>query len=140
MAIAQASVEHDGIDAEWPTASRLSPSLTRPTKTPTIRAACSATSPAPVPDCAAPGGQSSLAPASSRSRASLERPAIAPRARPPTPSETPEPETPPATGDEHGGVEDLAWAGVAVAAEAATLGVRLLSRAVEAVRKPADRG
>ena len=41
---------------------------------------------------------------------------------------------------EHGGIEDLAWAGVAVAAEAATLGVRLLSRAVEAVRKPADRG
>ena len=40
---------------------------------------------------------------------------------------------------EHGGIEDLAWAGVAVAAEAATLGVRLLSRAVEAVRKPADR-
>lgn len=36
------------------------------------------------------------------------------------------------------GVEDLAWAGVTVAAEAATLGVRLLSRAIEAVRKPAD--
>ena len=63
-----------------------------------------------------------------------------PSAPSPPPSETPEPETPPATGDEHGGVEDLAWAGVAVAAEAATLGVRLLSRAVEAVRKPADRG
>ena len=40
---------------------------------------------------------------------------------------------------EGGGVEDLAWAGITVAAEAATLGVRLLSRAVEAVRKPADR-
>jgi hypothetical protein len=60
-------------------------------------------------------------------------------ARPPAPSGTPEPETPPAGDAEHGGVEDLAWAGVAVAAEAATLGVRLLSRAVEAVRKPADR-
>jgi hypothetical protein len=60
--------------------------------------------------------------------------------RPPSaPSPTPEPETPPKTSTEHGGVEDLAWAGVAVAAEAATLGVRLLSRAVEAVRKPADR-
>jgi hypothetical protein len=35
-------------------------------------------------------------------------------------------------------VEDLAWAGITVAAEAATLGVRLLSRAVEVVRKPAD--
>jgi hypothetical protein len=63
-----------------------------------------------------------------------------PSTRPPAPSPAPEPETPPATGTEHGGVEDLAWAGVAVAAEAATLGVRLLSRAVEAVRKPADRG
>ena len=62
-----------------------------------------------------------------------------PSTRPPAPSPAPEPETPPATGTEHGGVEDLAWAGVAVAAEAATLGVRLLSRAVEAVRKPADR-
>lgn len=59
--------------------------------------------------------------------------------QPPDPSSTPEPETPPATDTQHGGVEDLAWAGVAVAAEAATLGVRLLSRAVEAVRKPADR-
>jgi hypothetical protein len=37
------------------------------------------------------------------------------------------------------GVEDLAWAGITVAAEAATLGVRLLSRALEAVRGPADR-
>jgi hypothetical protein len=37
------------------------------------------------------------------------------------------------------GVEDVAWAGITVAAEAATLGVRLLSRAVEAVRKPTER-
>jgi hypothetical protein len=53
----------------------------------------------------------------------------------PAESEGATPPTPP----EHGGVEDLAWAGIAVAAEAATLGVRLLSRAVEAVRKPTDR-
>jgi hypothetical protein len=46
----------------------------------------------------------------------------------------------PAPAPERGGVEDLAWAGIAVAAEAATLGVRLLSRAMEAVRKPGDRG
>jgi hypothetical protein len=39
---------------------------------------------------------------------------------------------------EHGGVEDLAWAGIAVAAEAATLGIRLLSRAMDAVRRPPD--
>jgi hypothetical protein len=50
-----------------------------------------------------------------------------------------ESETPPDARAEHGGVEDLAWAGIAVAAEAATLGVRLLSRAVGAVRKPPDR-
>ncbi len=60
-------------------------------------------------------------------------------ARPPGRSPAAEREAPPPAGPEHGGVEDLAWAGIAVAAEAATLGVRLLSRAVEAVRKPADR-
>jgi hypothetical protein len=59
--------------------------------------------------------------------------------RPPGRSPEAEPESPPPAGAEHGGVEDLAWAGIAVAAEAATLGVRLLSRAVEAVRKPTDR-
>ena len=62
-----------------------------------------------------------------------------PAARPPSRPLTREPEAPPSDEAEHGGIEDLAWAGVAVAAEAATLGVRLLSRAVEAVRKPADR-
>ena len=36
--------------------------------------------------------------------------------------------------DDSGGLEDLAWAGVAVAAEAATLGVRLVTRAAEALR------
>jgi hypothetical protein len=45
---------------------------------------------------------------------------------------TPEP-------DEGAGLEDLAWAGIAAAAEAATLGVRLASRAMEALRKPVDR-
>jgi hypothetical protein len=59
--------------------------------------------------------------------------------RPPGRSPAAEPETPAPSGAESGGVEDLAWAGIAVAAEAATLGVRLLSRAVEAVRKPVDR-
>jgi hypothetical protein len=78
-----------------------------------------------------PGGQ----PKPSAPRATRRRPST----RPSAPSPAPGPETPPATRTEHGGVEDLAWAGVAVAAEAATLGVRLLSRAVEAVRKPADR-
>lgn len=51
-------------------------------------------------------------------------------------SEAPEPE---ARAAGAGGVEDLAWTGIAVAAEAATLGVRLLTRAVDAVHRPADR-
>jgi hypothetical protein len=40
---------------------------------------------------------------------------------------------------EGAGLEDLAWAGIAAAAEAAALGVRLASRAMEALRKPVDR-
>jgi hypothetical protein len=55
--------------------------------------------------------------------------------QPPRASTAEEPEP----GREGHGVEDLAWAGITVAAEAATLGVRLLSRAVDAVRKPVDR-
>ena len=70
-----------------------------------------------------------------------------PPPRPPTASPPPRSEEPthaeaePGGEDEAGGggVEDLAWAGIAVAAEAATLGVRLLSRAMGAVRGPADR-
>ena len=38
-----------------------------------------------------------------------------------------------------GGLDDVAWAGVAVAAEAATIGVRLASRAIEAVRGNSER-
>lgn len=37
------------------------------------------------------------------------------------------------------GVEDLAWAGVAVAAQAATAGIRFTSKALEAARKSIDR-
>jgi hypothetical protein len=36
-------------------------------------------------------------------------------------------------------LEDLAWAGVAVTAEAATLGVRLLGRAVDAAKRATER-
>lgn len=36
--------------------------------------------------------------------------------------------------DGGGGLEDVAWAGIAAAAEAATIGVRLASRAIEALR------
>lgn len=49
------------------------------------------------------------------------------------------PREPGASGGDGPGMENLAWAGVTVAAEAATLGVRLLSRALEAVRGPADK-
>jgi hypothetical protein len=38
-----------------------------------------------------------------------------------------------------GGIEDLAWAGIAVAAEAASTGVRFLNRALEAAREAVDR-
>jgi hypothetical protein len=38
-----------------------------------------------------------------------------------------------------GGLEDVAWAGVAAAAEAATIGVRLANRALEAMRGAVDR-
>ncbi len=37
------------------------------------------------------------------------------------------------------GVEDLAWAGVAVVAQTATAGIRFTSRALEAARKSIDR-
>jgi hypothetical protein len=69
-----------------------------------------------------------------------------------TPMAAAEPEAPPSDGeqtldeeptaedrDEGGGLEDLAWAGIAAAAEAATIGVRLASRAMEAVRDAGKR-
>lgn len=73
-----------------------------------------------------------------------------PRGRPGTRSprraEAPQAEraTPPGadaagTGTELRGVEDIAWAGVAVAAEAATLGVRLANRALGAMRDAVER-
>ena len=51
------------------------------------------------------------------------------------------PGTSPAGGQPDGanGLEDLAWAGVAAAAEAATIGVRLASRAIEALRGTTER-
>jgi hypothetical protein len=41
--------------------------------------------------------------------------------------------------EDSGGLEDLAWAGIAAAAEAATIGVRLASRAMEAVKDAGKR-
>jgi outer membrane biosynthesis protein TonB len=53
--------------------------------------------------------------------------------REPAPPRPPDPETPVAD-QTPGGLGEIAWAGIAVAAEAATIGVRLASRAIEAVR------
>ncbi|MET0128671.1 MAG: hypothetical protein ABW249_08775 [Solirubrobacterales bacterium] len=68
-------------------------------------------------------------------RAAKPKAAPRPRAAPkPPPSAPPEREREPAAAASGGGLEDLAWAGVAAAAEAATLGVRLASRAIESLR------
>jgi hypothetical protein len=102
---------------------------------------------APTPKTRTPGRVGSEAPTSAAGRRSPET--ASPGVRPsdtPGRSSDPPPPTQPETAREPEaaeprdapGVEDLAWAGVTVAAEAATLGVRLLSRAIEAVRKPAD--
>jgi hypothetical protein len=59
----------------------------------------------------------------------------APAREPGRPSAT----TDPGSGDAPSQLEELAWAGIAVTAEAATLGVRLIGRAFEAARKATDR-
>ena len=66
--------------------------------------------------------------------------------KPPKPPKPPSEPPPPEPGDDPlaprssiNGVEDLAWAGVAVAAQAATAGIRFTSRALEAARKSIDR-
>ncbi len=66
-------------------------------------------------------------------------------AEPPPAEAEPEPE-PPTPGRDPldpqpsiQGVEDLAWAGVAVVAQAATAGIRFTSRALESARKSIDR-
>ena len=83
-------------------------------------------------------------PSSAGRRPVNTRPPAEPRAagpqRPASPPPPPEPSSQAAPGGRRGGVEDVAWAGITVAAEAATLGVRLLGRAVEAVRKPTNPG
>jgi len=62
----------------------------------------------------------------------------------PAPAREPAPERSqpePASAEEadERGIEDVAWAGVAAAAEAATIGVRLATRALEAMRDAVDR-
>jgi hypothetical protein len=65
-----------------------------------------------------------------------------PKPKPPDPEPAdrprPEPAEEPAA-EQGGGIDDLAWAGVAAVAEAATLGVRLANRAFGALRDGVDR-
>jgi hypothetical protein len=79
---------------------------------------------------------------------SAARPRTPPRPKPRRPAKPPPqapkrppPPPPPASeeGEQGAGLEDLAWAGIAVTAEAATLGVRLMSRAIDTARRAAER-
>jgi hypothetical protein len=64
----------------------------------------------------------------------------APEPAQPQPHERPAPSDAEPEPEKHGGgLEDIAWAGVAAAAEAATIGVRLASRAIEALRGNAEK-
>ncbi len=75
------------------------------------------------------------------SRAAPPPPPPPPPADPPPPTEREAPVagTPDAGQQRIASVEDLAWAGVAVAAQAATVGIRFASRALESARKSVDR-
>jgi hypothetical protein len=66
-----------------------------------------------------------------KAKPTAPKPPLRPADPPPRPPEAEEPES----GSGRGSVEEVAWAGITVAAEAATLGVRLFSRALEAVRE-----
>jgi hypothetical protein len=68
--------------------------------------------------------------------AARPKPPPGPRPQPPPGDSASGPAPAPSEEPDSGrGIEDVAWAGVTVAAEAATLGVRLFSRALEAVRE-----
>jgi hypothetical protein len=82
-------------------------------------------------------------PARPRATAAKREPAPPPPEPPPPPAppagterETPVPSE---TAPKIQSVEDLAWAGIAVAAQAATVGVKFASRALEAARRSAER-
>jgi hypothetical protein len=74
-----------------------------------------------------------------RTAAKPARPRAAPRSEAEPPDERTRGRPEPAE-REGGGLEEIAWAGVAAAAEAATIGVRLASRAIEALRGNSERG
>lgn len=66
------------------------------------------------------------------------KPRAAPKP-PPEPAEAEPRRRPEPVAEERGGLEEIAWAGVAAAAEAATLGVKLANRALEALRGNSER-
>jgi hypothetical protein len=70
--------------------------------------------------------------------ASAPEPEPPPPPPPPPPPRDPEPPAPESKEGQRG-IEELAWAGVTAAAEAATIGVRLATRALEAARKATER-
>ena len=76
-------------------------------------------------------GAKAKGPSRAKAKPTAPKPPPRPADPPPRPPEAEEPES----GSGRGSVEEVAWAGITVAAEAATLGVRLFSRALEAVRE-----
>ena len=89
------------------------------------------------------GGEPQAKPAATKAtarKASPQPPNRAPKAEPSAAPPAGRGEgAPVARGEGIGGIEDLAWAGVAAAAEAATLGVRIASRALDALRGSSER-
>ncbi len=85
------------------------------------------------------GGTRSKKVAPVGAKAAKPAPSAPAKAPPPPPRparEQPPPQRAPEAAESgRGSVEEVAWAGITVAAEAATLGVRLVSRALEAVRE-----
>ena len=90
----------------------------------------------PRRDAAAARRSASAAKEAASPKAPKRKPA-APPPPPPGRAEPPPPE--PRAEPQGGGIEDVAWAGVAAVAEAATIGVRLANRALEAMRDTVDR-
>jgi hypothetical protein len=85
------------------------------------------------------GGTRSKKAAPVGAKAAKPAPSAPAKAPPPPPRparEQPPPQPAPEAAESgRGSVEEVAWAGITVAAAAATLGVRLVSRALEAVRE-----
>jgi hypothetical protein len=102
--------------------------------------------PSSRPGVRSPRRASSKGAAEPRSEPPSSRP---PRPRPTAGRPTPTAARPKATAPPRGkpeeqegegaGLEELAWAGIAVTAEAATLGVRLVTRALDAARRATER-